>query len=79
MKGPQSPAAVRAIFAAVETRQGRRPAAVFAARFGQTERASRNWLYRGIPEEFWPEVAALAGLAVADVRAAHVMPDPVRC
>ncbi|MBX9580501.1 MAG: hypothetical protein K2X87_09350 [Gemmataceae bacterium] len=75
MRGPKSRDAVRRIFAAVAARHGRRFPEVFAARFGQTERACRNWLYRGIPEEFWPEVADLAGLTVADVLGAHDMPD----
>ena len=72
-EGPRDPAAIKAIFADVTRRQGRKYAEVFAERFGQTKRACRNWPYRGIPQVYWPEVSALSGRSLADIEAAHVM------
>lgn len=72
MKRPRSRKAIKELFQKLEDRHGRGAwILALCGRLGIGPYAPRNWLERGIPEEYWPTVAELAGVPVEEVKAAH--------
>jgi hypothetical protein len=72
MKRPRSRNAIKELLLKIAERHGlRRWEPPLCERLDIGPYAPRNWLERGIPEGYWPAVAELAGVPLADVRAAH--------
>jgi hypothetical protein len=71
IKRPKSAAAIKKLFQKIAEKTGVRPEVALSLKLDIGPFAPRMWLDRGIPEGYWPTVAALAGVPVEEVAAAH--------